>query len=125
LTLSFLAGMIIKLWDLLKKEGIIAHELTSSNDWSALDAKFNALCSLPEPGAVMRRLDILGVPWDEMPACLIYFTGDDHFNRSMRLKVSFSFPLDEQERRADRSPSPTGSSPRLPSQPARSLQGCK
>lgn len=80
--------MIAKLWDILVKEGIIAHELTSSDDWTALDAKFNALCSLPEPGSIMRRLDILGVPYDELPACLIYFTGDDHFNRSMRLKVS-------------------------------------
>ncbi|ORY79353.1 hypothetical protein BCR35DRAFT_304784 [Leucosporidium creatinivorum] len=80
-------GMIAQLWDMLKEEKIIAHELTSSDDWNALDAKYNALCSLPQPGSLMRRLDILGVPFDELPACLIYFTGDDHFNRSMRLKA--------------------------------------
>lgn len=71
------AGMINQLWTILKKRGVIRHHLTSSDDWRALDAKFNALCSLPMPGAKMRRLDILGVPWDEMPAALIYFTGND------------------------------------------------
>ena len=35
----------------------------------------------------MRRLDILGVPFDELPAALIYFTGNSYFNRSMRLKA--------------------------------------
>lgn len=32
-----------------------------------------------------RRIDFLLVPWDEMGAAMIYFTGDDIFNRSMRL----------------------------------------
>lgn len=32
-----------------------------------------------------RRIDFLLVPWDELGAAMIYFTGDDIFNRSIRL----------------------------------------
>jgi DNA polymerase IV len=32
-----------------------------------------------------RRIDFLVVPEEELGAALIYFTGDDIFNRSMRL----------------------------------------
>lgn len=32
-----------------------------------------------------RRIDFLLVPWDEIGAAMIYFTGNDIFNRSMRL----------------------------------------
>ena len=32
-----------------------------------------------------RRIDFLLVPWDEMGAALLYFTGNDIFNRSIRL----------------------------------------
>lgn len=35
----------------------------------------------------MRRIDILGVPEDQLPAAMIYFTGNDIFNRSLRLKA--------------------------------------
>ena len=35
-----------------------------------------------------RRIDFLLVPWDEMGAALIYFTGNDIFNRSIRLLAS-------------------------------------
>ncbi|KAF8422081.1 hypothetical protein EV426DRAFT_607496 [Tirmania nivea] len=41
-----------------------------------------------EPGARWRRLDFLLVPWKERGAALIYFTGNDIFNRSMRLLAS-------------------------------------
>ena len=34
---------------------------------------------------VWRRIDFLFVPWDELGAALIYFTGNDIFNRSIRL----------------------------------------
>ena len=41
------------------------------------------------PGhTVWRRIDFLIVPWDEMGAALIYFTGNDIFNRSLRLLAS-------------------------------------
>ena len=41
------------------------------------------------PGnAVWRRIDFLFVPWDELGAAMIYFTGNDIFNRSIRLLAS-------------------------------------
>jgi DNA polymerase IV len=39
-------------------------------------------------GGPWRRIDFLLVPWDEMGAALIYFTGNDIFNRSIRLLAS-------------------------------------
>ncbi|KAF8458968.1 hypothetical protein BGX38DRAFT_1150883 [Terfezia claveryi] len=41
-----------------------------------------------QPGARWRRLDFLLVPWKERGAALIYFTGNDIFNRSLRLLAS-------------------------------------
>lgn len=41
------------------------------------------------PGTkIWRRVDFLLVPWEEMGAALIYFTGNDIFNRSIRLLAS-------------------------------------
>lgn len=41
------------------------------------------------PGAsTWRRIDLLFVPWAELGAALIYFTGNDIFNRSLRLLAS-------------------------------------
>ncbi|BGP38323.1 hypothetical protein JCM10449v2_002254 [Rhodotorula kratochvilovae] len=74
-------GMIKRLWRRLSRAGIAQFELSIPDGWDDLDAK------LPREGAKMRRIDVLGVPWDEMPAALIYFTGNDHFNRSLRLKA--------------------------------------
>ncbi|GAA6004892.1 hypothetical protein JCM10207_008444 [Rhodosporidiobolus poonsookiae] len=76
-------GYVRKLWKKLEEVGFAPHLLTQPNEWDALDAKVNGLCRLPKQGAKMRRIDILGVPWDELPAALIYF----YFNRSLRLKA--------------------------------------
>lgn len=83
---------------------MIAHTLTNPEDWTSLDAKWNGL--LLGENSKMRRIDILGesillvsvscahnlyhdigVPYDELGAALIYFTGNDIFNRSLRLKA--------------------------------------
>jgi DNA polymerase IV len=45
-------------------------------------------CSALNDNAPWRRIDFLLVPWDEMGAALIYFTGNDIFNRSIRLLAS-------------------------------------
>lgn len=55
---------------------MIRHSLADPSDWSRLDVKYNGLCALPGEGSTMRRIDILGVPWIELPASRIYFTGE-------------------------------------------------
>jgi DNA polymerase IV len=49
--------------------------------------KWHGTSCLPS-SKVWRRLDLLLVPEEEMGAALIYFTGNDIFNRSMRLLAS-------------------------------------
>jgi len=49
--------------------------------------KWHGACALPG-SSVWRRIDLLLVPWDELGAALIYFTGNDVFNRSIRLLAS-------------------------------------
>jgi DNA polymerase IV len=50
-------------------------------------SKWHGACCLPGQ-TLWRRIDFLLVPWSEMGAALIYFTGNDIFNRSMRLLAS-------------------------------------
>ncbi|GAA5905344.1 type-X family DNA polymerase [Sporobolomyces salmoneus] len=79
------SGAIGKMYKILRSNNFFQHILSQSDDWSDLTCKVNGLCKLP--GGKMRRIDILGVPFPDMPAALIYFTGNDHFNRSLRLKA--------------------------------------
>ncbi|EME49265.1 hypothetical protein DOTSEDRAFT_76625 [Dothistroma septosporum NZE10] len=57
--------------------------ITSRDDGS----KWHGASCLPDSSA-WRRLDLLLVPSDELGAALIYFTGNDIFNRSLRLLAS-------------------------------------
>jgi DNA polymerase IV len=50
-------------------------------------SKWHGASCLPTPPR-WRRSDFLLVPWAEMGAALLYFTGNDIFNRSMRLLAS-------------------------------------
>ena len=50
-------------------------------------SKWHGACVLPG-NPIWRRIDFLVVPEEELGAALIYFTGDDIFNRSMRLLSS-------------------------------------
>lgn len=50
-------------------------------------SKWHGAAALPGT-TVWRRIDLLLVPWDEIGAALIYFTGNDIFNRSIRLLAS-------------------------------------
>lgn len=50
-------------------------------------SKWHGAAALPGT-KVWRRIDFLLVPWDEIGAALIYFTGNDIFNRSIRLLAS-------------------------------------
>lgn len=47
-------------------------------------SKWHGASALPGSN-LWRRIDLLFVPWAEFGAALIYFTGNDIFNRSMRL----------------------------------------
>lgn len=50
-------------------------------------SKWHGAAALPGE-RVWRRIDFLLVPWQEIGAALIYFTGNDIFNRSIRLLAS-------------------------------------
>ncbi|KAK4697830.1 DNA polymerase IV, partial [Lecanoromycetidae sp. Uapishka_2] len=50
-------------------------------------SKWHGAAALPG-STIWRRIDFLLVPWDEIGAALIYFTGNDIFNRSIRLLAS-------------------------------------
>lgn len=51
--------------------------------------KWHGAACLPTAKAqTWRRVDFLLVPWEQMGAALIYWTGNDIFNRSMRLLAS-------------------------------------
>jgi DNA polymerase IV len=59
--------------------------VTSKSDGT----KWHGACSLPDRvDALWRRIDFLLVPSDEIGAALIYFTGNDIFNKSIRLLAS-------------------------------------
>lgn len=68
----------------LSKSNFITHALASSHNDDG--SKWLGVSRLPN--GIHRRLDILFVPWKERGAALIYFTGNDIFNRSLRLLAS-------------------------------------
>lgn len=45
---------------------------------------YMGICRLPGEGRLFRRLDIKSYPREIFAFALLYFTGSDHFNRSMR-----------------------------------------
>ncbi|KAL3428050.1 DNA polymerase lambda [Phlyctema vagabunda] len=60
-----------------------------SESGSSSGSKWHGCCVLPSsPKKIWRRIDFLVVPGSQLGAALIYFTGDDIFNRSMRLLAS-------------------------------------
>ncbi|RMZ85261.1 hypothetical protein DV738_g151, partial [Chaetothyriales sp. CBS 135597] len=71
----------------LEKRGFLKAELSSSHSDDS-GSKWHGASALPG-SSVWRRLDLLYMPWDERGAAMIYFTGNDIFNRSMRLLASW------------------------------------
>lgn len=69
----------------LFQKGFLQASLAISNRSDG--SKWHGASVLPE-SKVWRRIDLLFVPWDEIGAALIYFTGNDIFNRSLRLLAS-------------------------------------
>ncbi|CAE6430766.1 unnamed protein product [Rhizoctonia solani] len=63
---------------------LLSHDLAVPDDENELEAKYMGLCQL-HSDTLMRRIDILTIPCEQWGSALLYFTGDDLFNRSMRL----------------------------------------
>ncbi|KAI0252300.1 hypothetical protein BJV78DRAFT_369630 [Lactifluus subvellereus] len=88
-------GILPKLLSALHSAGIITEDLSLSSDAAdSTEASYRGLCVRPtkpdqdSQPRIRRRIDILAIPWEYRGAALLYFTGDDIFNRSMRLKAN-------------------------------------
>jgi DNA polymerase IV len=71
----------------LFEEGFLKVGLATSSSSRDQGSKWHGASALPG-SQIWRRIDLLCVPWDELGAALIYFTGNDIFNRSIRLLAS-------------------------------------
>jgi DNA polymerase IV len=71
----------------LTKSGFLKCKLATSSKTDDNGTKWHGVSCLPD-SKIWRRLDILLVPSDQMGAALLYFTGNDIFNRSIRLLAS-------------------------------------
>ncbi|CAG8605549.1 22121_t:CDS:10 [Cetraspora pellucida] len=72
----------LKLLDALREQGLLTHDLTQHNEEKA-SSRYLGICKLPD--GKYRRIDLFIVPFNELGAALLSFTGNDIFNRSMRL----------------------------------------
>lgn len=64
--------------------GFLKASLATARSYDSTGSKWHGASCLPS-SKVWRRMDFLLVPEQEMGAALIYFTGNDIFNRSIRL----------------------------------------
>jgi len=83
-TAAQLMSLMVPLVDSLYKHKFLTDTLATSH--SDDGSKWHGVSKLPT--GLHRRLDLLFVPWKERGAALIYFTGNDVFNRSLRLLAS-------------------------------------
>ncbi|KAL0574084.1 hypothetical protein V5O48_007869 [Marasmius crinis-equi] len=82
-------GVLSRLLKKLHDADILTEDLALPEDPDDLEAIYRGLCHLPgRKGSKQRRIDFLTVPWKNRGAALLYYTGDDIFNRSMRLKAN-------------------------------------
>ncbi|KAJ2919657.1 hypothetical protein MD484_g855, partial [Candolleomyces efflorescens] len=81
-------GVLPRLLEALHAAGILTEDLATPDDLYDLEATYRGLCRLPDvPNSKRRRIDFLTVPWKARGAALLYYTGDDIFNRAMRYKA--------------------------------------
>ncbi|KAJ4480856.1 DNA polymerase lambda [Lentinula aciculospora] len=79
-------GILKALLEKLHLAGILTEDLALPDYSKPLEAVYHGICRLPDVhGARRRRIDFLTVPWSSKGGALLYYTGDDMFNRSMRL----------------------------------------
>jgi DNA polymerase IV len=80
-----MAGIVFKqLIPKLENMGFLTAQLASGSYGVDKSTKMHG-CSVLPGSTIWRRIDFLLVPWNEIGAALIYFTGNDIFNRSLRL----------------------------------------
>ncbi|RPD63457.1 hypothetical protein L227DRAFT_572605 [Lentinus tigrinus ALCF2SS1-6] len=79
-------GILRRLLSELHKRGIVTDDLCLPKDFEDLELVYRGLCRR-DAQSRRRRIDFLTVPWTSRGAALLYYTGDDIFNRSMRLKA--------------------------------------
>ncbi|KAJ3328251.1 hypothetical protein HDU76_010304 [Blyttiomyces sp. JEL0837] len=78
-------GLLPKVLAALKKTNFIIDDLSNSHTSSNEDHPiYKGVCRLEGGSGTARRIDILVVPYSELGAALIYFTGNEAFNRSIR-----------------------------------------
>lgn len=80
-------GVLPRLLRDLHTAGILTEDLAVPEDPDDLEAIYRGLCRVAK-GAKRRRIDFLTVPWESRGAALLYYTGDDIFNRAIRLKAN-------------------------------------
>ena len=82
-----LLPFLIQLVDELTRKGFLVAALAKPGSANGGGSKWHGAALLPGT-TIWRRIDLLLVPETEWGAALIYFTGDDIFNRSIRLLSS-------------------------------------
>jgi len=81
------AGILHHLLKALHEAKVITEDLALPENPFDDEAIYRGLCPLPQIGSRRRWIDFLTVPWKSRGAALLYYTGDDIFNRAMRLKA--------------------------------------
>ncbi|KAF7373640.1 DNA polymerase lambda [Mycena sanguinolenta] len=81
-------GILHDLLKALHEAKIITEDLALPENPLDEEAIYRGLCHLPQAGSRRRRIDFLTVPWKSRGAALLYYTGDDIFNRAMRYKAN-------------------------------------
>ncbi|CAG8550144.1 11181_t:CDS:10, partial [Scutellospora calospora] len=76
------SGHFLKLLNQLREQELLTHDLTQLNEENNTSRYFG-ICKLP--GGKYRRIDFFVVPFNELGAALLSYTGNDVFNRSIRL----------------------------------------
>ena len=79
-----ITGMLHRLVERLVECQFITDTLVMHKQSSHGSETFMGICQI-EPASLHRRLDIKVYPREQFGFALLYFTGSDHFNRSMRL----------------------------------------
>ncbi|CDO76332.1 hypothetical protein BN946_scf184795.g3 [Trametes cinnabarina] len=81
-------GVLRRLLKALHQQGIITEDLCLPDDFEDLELVYRGLCRKDAFSPRRRIGERLKLPWISRGAALLYYTGDDIFNRSLRLKAN-------------------------------------